>query len=149
MSANAPQPRALEMSLVWAREAMTWTSYTNVVLYVLSLCVHKMRCGSHDFLGPNKIRIFKSRNHSCDCLSELSLQWKFRWHGFSQAPSATATEPHELPQIAKGGGGISKRTHAVVINNTMSYGHCVPCDALGLTPEKRKKRRDKVRFAFF
>ena len=37
MSANAPQPRTLEVSLVWAREAMAMTTYTNVVLYVLSL----------------------------------------------------------------------------------------------------------------
>ena len=37
MSASAPKPRTLEVSLVWAREAMTMTTYTNVVLYVLSL----------------------------------------------------------------------------------------------------------------
>ena len=35
MSNNVPQPRTLEVSLVWAREAMA--TYTNVVLYVLSL----------------------------------------------------------------------------------------------------------------
>ena len=34
----------------------------------------------------------------------------------------------------------------MVINNTMSNGHRVPCDALGALS---KRRQDKVRFAFF
>ena len=37
MNANVPQPRTLEVSLVWAREAMAMRTYTNVVLYVLPL----------------------------------------------------------------------------------------------------------------
>ena len=47
-----PQPRTLEVSLVWARKPMAMRTYTNVVLYVLSLWFIKMRCGSHALLGP-------------------------------------------------------------------------------------------------
>ena len=50
-SANAPQTRTLEVSLVWAREAMAMTTYTNVVLYVPSLWIVKIRYGSHAFWG--------------------------------------------------------------------------------------------------
>ena len=52
MNGNAPHPGTLEVSILWAREAMAMTTYTNVVLYVLSLWFIKMRCGSHAFLGP-------------------------------------------------------------------------------------------------
>ena len=52
ISVNAAQPRTLQVSLVWAREAMTMTTYTNAVLYVLYLWFIQMRCGSHAFLGP-------------------------------------------------------------------------------------------------
>ena len=40
MSANAPQPGTMEVPIVWAREAMAMTTYTNMVLYVLFV-VHK------------------------------------------------------------------------------------------------------------
>ena len=72
--------------------------------------------------------------------------WNFRWHDFSEAPSATATEPNELSPLAAGGEGIGRKTPAVVINNTMSNGHRVPCDALGTLS---KRQQDKVRFACF
>ena len=76
----------------------------------------------------------------------LSTKWNFRGHDFSEALSATTTEPSERPPIAAGGEGIGSMTPAVVINNTMSNGHRVPCDALGALS---KRRQDKVRFAFF
>ena len=97
---------------------------------------------------PNiKIHIFKSRNPSCGSLHEV--EQFFRWRDFSEAPSATATEPNELPPITAGVEGIGKRTRAAVINNTMSNGHRVPCDALGALSKSRKVGRDKVRFACF
>ena len=40
MNGNAPHPGTLEVSILWAREAMAMTTYTNVVLYVLFV-VHK------------------------------------------------------------------------------------------------------------
>ena len=52
MDANVPQPRTLEVSLVWARDAVAMRTYNNVALYVLSLWFIKMRCGSHAFLRP-------------------------------------------------------------------------------------------------
>ena len=39
---------------------------------------------------------------------------------FSQAPSATSTEPKELSPAAAGGEGFGTKTPAVVVNNTMS-----------------------------
>ena len=51
-NANAPQPRTLEVSLVSAREVMAMTTYTNVVIYVLSLWFIEIRCGSNAFLEP-------------------------------------------------------------------------------------------------
>ena len=54
-----PQPRTLEVSLVWTREAIAMPTYTNVVLDVLSLWFIKMRCGSHALLGrQHKKNIF-------------------------------------------------------------------------------------------
>ena len=77
MSANALKPRTLELSLVWAREAMTMTTYeyTNVVLYVLSLWFIKNEMRIACFLGaPNiKIHIFKSRNPSCSSIYEVEF----------------------------------------------------------------------------
>ena len=55
--------------------------------------------------------------------ADLATKWKFRWHDFSEAPSATGTEPNELSPIATGGEGIGRTTPAVVINNTMSNGY--------------------------
>ena len=48
----------------------------------------------------------------------------------------TATEPQELPPNAVGGEEISTRATAAVLNGTMSYGECVPCDAFGFSPQK-------------
>ena len=48
-----PQPRTLAVSLICAREAVAMRTYTNVVLYVLSLWLINVRCGSHAFLGPH------------------------------------------------------------------------------------------------
>ena len=138
MNANAPQPRTLEVSLVWAREAMAMTTYTNVVLYVLSLWFIKMRCRSHAFLEPQ----YKNPHFH----AAFSTKCNFRWHDFSKAPSATGTEPNELSPVAAGGEGIGRRIPAVVINNTMSNDHRLPCDALGALS---KRRQDNVRFAFF
>ena len=50
MNANAPQPRPLEVSPVWASVAMAMRTYTNVVPYVLSL-VHKNEMRIACFLG--------------------------------------------------------------------------------------------------
>ena len=78
----------------------------------------------------------------------VCTKYNFRWHGFSEAPNATATEANELPPIAAGGEEIGRRTPAVVI--------IIPCrmvtavslviDALGVLS---KRRQDEVRFAFF
>ena len=51
MNGNAPQPRTLEVSILWAREAMAMTTYTNVVLYVLSFVVHKNEMRIARFFG--------------------------------------------------------------------------------------------------
>ena len=51
VSANAPKPRTFEVSLIWAREVMTMTTYTNVVLYVLSLWFIKNEMRIACFLG--------------------------------------------------------------------------------------------------
>ena len=50
MNANAPQPRTLEVYLVWARQAMAMRTYTNVVLYVLFV-VHKNEMRIARFFG--------------------------------------------------------------------------------------------------
>ena len=50
---DSPQPRTLAVSLICAREAVAMRTYTNVVLYVLSLWLINVRCGSHAFLGPH------------------------------------------------------------------------------------------------
>ena len=47
-----PPAQNLEVSLVWAREAIAMRTYINVVLCVLPLLLIKMRCESHAFLGP-------------------------------------------------------------------------------------------------
>ena len=100
------------------------TTYTNVVLYVLSLWFIRMRCGSHAFLG------FQYKNpyfQKSKPFMRLSLPSGIFVDMTS--PSATAKEPNELSPTAAGGEGIGRRTPAVVINNTMSNGHCcVPCD---------------------
>ena len=101
-------------------------TYTNVVLYVLSLWFIKMRCGSHAFLGPQYKNPYISKAETLH--AALYTKWNFRWHDSSEAPSATAEEPNELSPIAAGGEGIGRRTPAVVINNTMLNGHCcLPC----------------------
>ena len=142
MNANTPQPRTLEVSLVWARESMAMTTYTNVVLYAQSLWFIKLGSGSHAFLVPNiKIHILKTRNPSCG-----SLPSSFRWHDFSEAPSAAGTERNELSPVAAGGEAIGRRTPVVVINNTMSNGHVLTCEAYGALS---KRRQDYVRFALF
>ena len=114
------------------------TTYTNVV----------HRKGDVDRMltwGPNiKIHTVKCRNPSCDSLYKVEL--KFRWYDYSEASSTTATDPNELPPSA-GGEGIGKRTPAVVINNTMSDIHRVPCDALDALSKIGKGGRDKARFA--
>ena len=75
--------------------------------------------------GPNIKSIFSKVE---TLHAALSTKWKFRWHDFSEAPSATAIEPNELSPIPAGEEGVGRRTPAV-INNTMSNGHCcVPCD---------------------
>ena len=65
---------------------------------------------------------------------------------FSQAPSATSTEPKELSPAAAGGEGFGRKTPAVVTNNTMSNGHRLTCDPFGALS---KRRQNKVRFALF
>ena len=91
---------------------------------------------------PNiKIHIFQSRNPSCGSLHEV--EQFFRWRDFSEAPSATATEPNELPPIAAGGEGIGKRIPAVVINNTMLNGHRVLYGALGALSKSGKGGRTR------
>ena len=73
--------------------------------------------------------IQKSIFSEVETLYAALSKWNFRWHDFSEAPSATAKEPNELSPIAAGGEGIGSKAHAVVINNKMSKGHCcVPCD---------------------
>ena len=101
-------------------------TYTNVVLYVLSLWFIKMRCGSHVFLGPQyKNQYF----HKSKPFMWLSLSSGIFVGMTSEAPSATAKEANELSPIAAGGEGIGRRTPVVVINNTMSNGHCCAlCD---------------------
>ena len=76
--------------------------------------------------GPNiKIHIFKIEIlHAA-----FSTKRNFHWHDFSEAPTATGTEPNELSPVAAGGEGISRRTPAVVISNTMSNGHRLTCNA--------------------
>ena len=126
MNANAPQPRTLEVSLVWARGAMAMRTYTNVVLYLPSLWFIKMIRGSHAFLGPQYKNLYFQKSNP---FMRLSPKCNCRWHDFSEALSATAEEPNELSLIAAGRKGIARRTPAVVINTTMSNGHCcVPCD---------------------
>ena len=120
------------MSLVWAREAMAMTTYTNVVLYMLSLSFIKMRCGSHAFLGPRHKKSILSKVETLH--AALSTKCNFRWHDFSEIPSATGTEPNELSLIA-GGEGIGRRTPAV-INKTVSNGHRLTCDALGVLSKR-------------
>ena len=145
MSANAPQPRTLELplALVWAREIMAMTTYNNLVLYVVPLWFIKMRCGSHAFLGPQHKNPYFQKSKS---FIRLSTKRIFCWHVFSEAPSATATEPNELSPISAGGEGIGRRTPAVVITNTMSNGHRMPCGALGALSSRTQ---DKASFAFF
>ena len=73
--------------------------------------------------------IQKSIFSEVETLYAALSKWNFRWHDFSEAPSATAKEPSELSPTAAVGEEIGRRTHAVVINSTMSNGHCcVPCD---------------------
>ena len=61
MNGNAPQPGTLEVSILWAREAMAMTTYTNVVLYVLFV-VHKNEMRIARFFGAPIFHFFKSRN---------------------------------------------------------------------------------------
>ena len=51
---------------------------------------------------------------------------------FSEAPSATGTEPKEVSPAAASGEGFGRKTPAVVINNTMSNGHRLALIRLGL-----------------
>ena len=119
------------------------TTYTDVVLYVLSLWFMKMRCGSHAFLGPQYI-INISKVETLH--AAFSTKCNFCWHDFSEAPSATGAAPNELSPIAGGGEEIGRRSPAVVIHNTISNGHRLTCDALGALS---KRRQDYVRFALF
>ena len=65
---------------------------------------------------------------------------------FSEAPSATGTEPKEVSPAAASGEGFGRKTPAVVTNNTMSNGHRLTCDPFGALS---KRRQNKVRFALF
>ena len=120
MSANAPQPRTLEVSLVWAREAMAMTPYTNVVLYVLFVINKKWHADAHRMLswglGPQYKNPYFQKSKPFMRLSRRS-GINFRWHDFSEALKCNryTLEPNELPPVAAGGEGIGKR-----INNTFA-----------------------------
>ena len=74
MNADAPQPRTLEVSLVWAREAMAMRTYTNVVLYVFVVHKNEMRIAC--FLGAS---ISKSIFSKVETLhAALSTKCNFR-----------------------------------------------------------------------
>ena len=125
MNANAPQPRTLEVSLVWAREAMAMGTYTNVALCVLSLWFIKMRCGSHAFFGPQYKNPYFQQSKP---FMRLSLPSAIFDDMTPPRHQAQPLKPNELSPIT-GGEGIGSRTSAVVINSKMSNGHCcVPCD---------------------
>ena len=99
-----------------------------MVLYVQSLWFIKMRCGSHAFLRPQYKNPYFQKSKP---FVRLSTKCNFRWHDFSEVPSATGTEPNELSLVVAGGEGIARRTPAVVINKAVSNGHRLTCDALG------------------
>ena len=128
MNTNTPQPRTLEVSLVWAREDMAIRTHTNVVLFVLSSWFIKMICGSHAFFGLQHKNLYFQKWKS---LMRLFTKCNFSVHDFSEAPSAAGTEPNELSPVAAGREGIGRKTSPVVINNTTSNGHRLTGDALG------------------
>ena len=78
-------------------------------------------------LGPKSIFSNVETLHAA-----FSTKCMFRWHDFSGAPSSTGTEPNELWPVAAGGKGAGRKTPAVVINNTMSNGYRLTCDAFGV-----------------
>ena len=105
--------------------------------FVLSSWFIKNEMRIARFLGAPISKFMSSKVETLH--ATLSTKWNFRWHDFSEAPLAIATEANELAPIAAGGEGIGKRTPAVVINNSMSNGHRVPCDAIGGLSRKAGK----------
>ena len=87
------------------------------------------------FGGPNRKSIF-SKGETLN--AAFSSRCNFRWHDFSEAPSATGIELNELLPVAAGGEVIGRRTLIVVMKNTMSNGHRLTCGPLGALSKRRQ-----------
>ena len=72
-------------------------------------------------------RLLDTQRHTTLVVLDIELSVS-AWY---QRGTNSNREPNHLSPIAAGGEGIGRNTPDVVITNTISNGHLVPCDALG------------------